>query len=391
MYYVCVLRVYYNKIFNPAKHNFPERNMEPSTSSAAKRPRVAEEDNGKPPVCTYLNCSVEKLIVDVLSYFSYECNWNIEMIERLLIPKILSYSDTFQGGRVADFSKIKNIDIEQAKILMKIFRNCSELIINHMVTPSLQLCYISNFRDLQKLTITISEADNFSRTSDRLTIKKLKIKADGNYFKYDPISQILNISPQLEKISFHGGTITMDSMTFFAKSKLQSIKLKNVILDPFTKKPMLTHIDTNLNLKSLKFILTQSFFKNESFYALSYDFLRVYSNLHSNLQKLTFTLCQYSEQKLSNLINLPNLKTLKIFYSAQFNTKNFQNLINILIQLKEDIEISLIEYYIPPPESNGHPQYYLNGLTVQSARIKMLFQESTIGHRLKIITCQDYE
>lgn len=363
--------------------------MEPSTSGATKRPRQ-EDDNGK-PVCNYLSCSVEKLIIDILAYFSYENNWSLENVERILIPKVLSYSETFKGGRVADFSKIKNASIQQARILLKIFRDCSEMILDNMMAPQFQLCYISNFRHLEKLTMTISETDNFRRTNDHLTMKKLKVLTVGKFSTSDPISQILNISPHLEKISFCEGTLSLKSMNLISKLEPRSIKLKNVKLGPSVKRSMLLHISKSSSLKSLKFILTESFFKNETFYALSYDFLRVYNTLHHNIENLTFTLCQYSEQKLEHLLNFPNLRTLKIYYSAQYNVKNFYNLINTLIQLNESVHISLIEYYIPPYRKDGHSPSYLHALTLQSARIKILLQESNIWNRLKIITCREYE
>lgn len=328
-------------------------------------------------------------MVDILSYFSYEENWNLETIEKVLIPKILTYSGTFNGGQVADFSQIRNVSLQQARILLRLFRNCSELLIDHMITPNLQLCYISNFKSLQKLTITIKDVDNFLKNNDHLTIKKLKIIAKSDTFEFDPISQILNISPYLEKISFRGGLISMTSMNLFGNLKLKNIKLKNTKFVPSTKKTILSYIETNTNLSSLKLILTETFFTNESFYEISYNFLKVFSNQQNNIEKLTFTLCQYSEQKLFHLKNFPNLKILKIYYSAQFNTKNFNNLINILIQLNDNIEITIIEYLSPPLEI--HHRTYLKELSLQSSRIKMMILDSIIGHRIKIITCEDYE
>lgn len=367
--------------------------QEPSTSSAAKRPRIEEaemERNGN-CVCNYTNCSVEQLIVDIVSYFSDENNWNVEIIERSLIPRILSYSDTFKGGRVADFSKIRNISINQAKVLLRIFRYSSELLIDHMIEPRLQLYYISNFRFLQKLTIKIEDADNFDRTNELLTITSLKIIGENNSFEYDPIAQLINISPQLQKISLQGGQITMFTMTLLKKLNITNIKLKNSKFNSVSKRAMLAYLNSNSNLNSLKLILTQSYFKNEALYELSYKFLKLFSTQYYSLQRLTFTLCQYSDQNLPNLLNFPNLKSLKIYYSAQFNTRNFNNLINIIIQLKNDIEITLIEYYTPPHDKIKHPQSYLNGLAFQSARIKTTLKDSIIGNRIKIITCKDYE
>lgn len=73
----------------------------------------------------YTNCSVESLIVDLLSFFSYELNWNLETIEKTFIPKILEYSEIFKGGKIADLSKIRNISLSQAKIMYRMFRNCT--------------------------------------------------------------------------------------------------------------------------------------------------------------------------------------------------------------------------------------------------------------------------
>lgn len=365
--------------------------QQPSTSSAPKRARYEEENSNGKCVCDFNNCSIESLIVEILSYFSHENNWHVESLERSFIPQILGYSEIFKGGRIADFSRIKNISIPQAKTLLKLFRYCSEMKMDHMIAPRLQLYYMADFKFMKKLTITIEDDDNFDRMNDSLSIKILKIKATNNSFRYDPIAQIINVSPFLEYVSLKGGLITYQTMHLIHNLNITYIKLSNTKFTQESKIAMLAYLEKNKNLSTLKLILTESFVKNEIFYEISYYFFRAFSNQYPSLQHLSFTLCQYSEQNLIYLLNLPNLKTLKIFYSAQYATKNFINLINVLRQLNNAVEITLVEYYSPPPKNEIHTQTYLNGLTLQSARIKMILEESAIGHKIKILTCHDYE
>lgn len=367
--------------------------QEASTStSAPKRPRLetgGEANNGK-CVCDYTNCSVEGLIVDLLSFFSYESNWNFENIERAFIPRMLAYSEIFQGGKIADFSKIRNVSLPQAKLLMRIFRNCHELIIDHMLPPRIQLSYITSCRLLEKLTITLADSDNFERCNDYLTIKKLKINAKINSFEFDPIAQILITTPHLQKISIDGGLLTMRSLNQLKFFNINSIKLKNTRFDQRSKNEFILLLRKNVNVNSLKLILTDSYFKNEYFYEIIYNFFREFPTQYYPLQYLTFTLCQYSEQKLSNLLNFPNLRVIKIYYSFQYSTKNFNNLINTLVQMG-NTEIIFVEYFVSSHENRINTIEYVNSLTLQSTGVKMLLLNSVIGHRIQIETCNDYK
>lgn len=140
-----------------------------------KRTRKDEEEAGPSNRGNNHVCNVENLVFEVIQFLSVEENYDLQKIEHDLLPRLLAQSTKFNGGNVADFSKIQDATDFQLQFLYRLFKYASVMKIHSLYRGELVLSYLLNFKYLNKLQVTISENENFSIIGINLPISALKI------------------------------------------------------------------------------------------------------------------------------------------------------------------------------------------------------------------------
>lgn len=360
----------------------------------AKRPRFNyEEEEGNSTqesiitsVCNSLKA--ESLIFRLINFFSLPENKNVETIESVLIPSLLSESTILKGGYIADLTTFKNVNIYQLRFLYKIFEDANQLKINHLTTSSLLMGYISCFTKANKLTIFISEDDTFAGKDIKLSIKELKIISKERSNWNDAIEQLIKSCPLLNKIYIRNGNLSLGTCIKILEKNTTSVCLKNVKIQPQFKNALYSIFRNCKNLKQLKLIATDTYYSNITFHDITREFLGIFITQNTTLEKLSFTLCQYEKQILNNLLNLTELKELKVYYSAQLGSGNLVSLLNVLRHMPQ-VRIIFVEYYFIPERIFQNRTHYMDMLKSRSIKFKALIDN--FCKDATTITCATYD
>lgn len=319
----------------------------------AKRPKVdedkkcegKEDDANKDTNIRANNITIEDIICKVILFCSKEINRHPDAIKLELIPCLIKESKHLALGKV-DLMKFRYLSNSQLTFLLTTFKDCIKIKVDHLVANDLLFKYLQNFKKLKKLTIFISENDNFTSLihPPLLAVTSIKIVAKQGPSWDDSVEKILDQCPMTTKISILGGNFSLASCIKTQAKEIHSLSLYNVKMLPQNKNAFISTLRDCKNLKNLKLITTKSYLSNVTFHRTIRDFLSVFILPNSTIKSLTFTLNQYDEHNVDNLLNLTELEELTIFYSAQYESKNLTELLKILKRIP-NIKTTFKEYY----------------------------------------------
>lgn len=282
-------------------------------------------------------------------------------------------------GKNIDKLVISNTDPSIQRIIYHPQQKTIELEVTNLSNPNQLLNYISEYENLEKLTITLTDQDNLSTTGINLPIEKLEIIANFQSSWCDTIGQILMCTYNLKEFTLHEGNLSVQTITKLQSPKIDTIKLINTRILPQHKEALLTIITQSKNLKNLELTATNSRKYNVVFEEVVNEFLKIYQTPNNLIEKLKFTLHLLGEQNLQNISQLTNLKELTVNFSSHQTRDNFTTLFDILNKMPK-IKLKFEEYH---KEFNSpYSPLYLADLKARSKRYKKiildLFPESEI-------------
>lgn len=370
----------------------------PSTSAPmAKRPKIDEEkkSEGKKLEAsndlnhTITNTTVEDVIFKVILFCSKEDNYHPNEIKSELIPSLIKDSKNLTQGKV-DITKHQYLSNSQLSYLLAIFKDCIKIKVDHLTTNNILFEYLKKFKNLKKLTIFVNENDKFTSLNPLtlLTITSVKIVAKHGPNWDDSIDEILDRCPMTSKISIEGGNLSLITCIKTQAKQIYSLSLHNVKILPQNKNAFISTLRDCKNLKNLKLVTTKSYLSNVTFHRTLREFLSVFIMPNTTIETLTFTLNQYDQQDLSNLLNFTNLKELTIFYSAQYESKNLTDLLRIL-KYTSDIKITFKEYYFTSDLGASISNLYVYVLKDRSYKYEN-YIKSCCPHA-KVISVDNYD
>lgn len=290
----------------------------------------------------------EGFLIKTAIFFLHPDNWNPQPIKEILLPSLLEQSETFKGGKEIDLTKFSNISIKHLQTLSQVFPRLQRIILR--TGPKNLLSYLTHLEFLDYINITLEKNCQLNIANISLPIQKIKIRADKHIFT---IQDLLQCTPQLQKFTLIGGTVTQYTTTLLTQFDLSAISLTNIQLDEQGVEPTMNLI-VKPNVVSLKIILTNHKKYNAGFNRVANLFLAQIDPT-SALESLTFTLNQNYRQKISNILHLAHLKNLRIYFTAQNSIARLFELINLFLA-KPNLDITFIEYYDYPSCPIG-PEY----------------------------------
>lgn len=329
---------------------------------------------------------VDELIFSVIKFFSVEENFVWNKIQTELLPNLIANSNAFQKGLKADLTRFKNANEFQLKFLYKCFRFATTLIVDELFRDDRLLQYILNFKQLQRLQITIYEHDNILTRGISLPITILKIISNSPHNWHDSIDLLLQCSPELHKFSMRGGRLSIQTIIKLNNFKFKSICLNNVLLIKEHKNALLNVIRHNRELNELKLI---SYYDETTapFNEIVHEFLNIFDTPHNLLEKLAFSVRYDGDQHFKNLKKLVALKYLKIYYSVHQSNTNILSLLTTLRHMPET-KLKFIEYYKKPTPGTEHTPDTLSQLKNRKKYYLALFKENFPD--AEVIICNDY-
>lgn len=177
----------------------------------AKRPKVDEDkkcegkenDANKDTNIRANNITIEDIICKVILFCSKEINRHPDAIKLELIPCLIKESKHLALGKV-DLMKFRYLSNSQLTFLLTTFKDCIKIKVDHLVANDLLFKYLQNFKKLKKLTIFISENDNFTSLihPPLLAVTSIKIVAKQGPSWDDSVEKILDQSNDNKDIDF---------------------------------------------------------------------------------------------------------------------------------------------------------------------------------------------
>lgn len=211
------------------------------------------------------------------------------------------------------------------------------------------IALLKSLRYFEKLHLILDAEDSIkSFKQANLPIQILKVVLNNEYSMDDErIFDLLACAKNLKRFSLTGGILTTTSISQLQMKNLDKISLKNVHFNENVI-PLLINVFQKASLKQLKLLATEwldvhlSAYKKliNSFFDIQNACLEEFtcSIVHDNGQ----------HQNFSKLYNFTKLKTLKIYFSVQFDYEALAGVLNDIQQL-HNVHVNFIEYFAPAP------------------------------------------
>lgn len=230
---------------------------------------------------------------------------------------------------------------EEIETVYRTFPNTKKL--------KISLCYASNhfldelhkFKLLEKLSVHARCTDH-NRNNKDITIRSVTIRGKYYVADSDAVYAFLNQIKGTKTISLKGGIITAKTIYLLQTRNLNKLKIHNSIVRNCF--PLIRYILDSTYLTVLKLTSDNYVLAPQAIMVASDVITRLPYGKQLVLREFTFTVDLACRIPYENLIKLPMLEKLTLYYSVQERTHNIDKLIELATQWTH-LEITFIEYF----------------------------------------------
>lgn len=173
------------------------------------------------------------------------------------------------------------------------------------------------------------------------SVRQLIIRTESMTL-HDCVHQIISCTTGITDFTLLHGNLTVQTTVRLADPNITSISLVNITLANNVKE-LLVNLFFRRNLKKLEILATDCSLYDSAFLDATNEFMGLITP-EIGIEDFTFTLDQCCDQPIDNLVFLLALKRIKIFYSAQFQTKRIIAIAQTL-RCFNALDITFEEYY----------------------------------------------
>lgn len=324
------------------------------------------------------------ILVDyIVEYFSHYEHRTSQSIERDFVPFIMNFSPKLMGGTKMNLSMLRDkLSVNQEIYLKSIFINATHAVLTTALLrhSSTTLIFLSNFKALKHISIIVQTDDELAPTPNKTNWETLAITCVPKMRWTDPINRILeNNNKTIKNFSLRNCFFSNESIATLFENNLTQLSLVDIFVYSETARDLLIAcILSKPRIEFLELLYTKKHSFENHYDNFNIYFFREQKNFQMTLKTLSFTINQFETQKNYNLENLPDLKTLVVYYTTEGNFENIHYLLdeihsNELNGVTSLNKIKFVEYF-----SESRTLKMMNSELINNLKRKSLFYKEKI-------------